>query len=122
MWGPCLVVSLTGFRYFVTFVDDYLQTTWLYLMKNYLELFSHFRAFCAEIHTHFHVFVQNMRNDNAKEYFPDQFQSFMLQNGILHQKSCVDTPSQNRVTERKNRQLLETSRALLFQIYVPKYF
>ena len=24
VWGPCPVVSLTGFRYFVTFVDDYL--------------------------------------------------------------------------------------------------
>ena len=34
VWGPCLVVSPTSFRYFVTFVDDYSQTTWLYLMKN----------------------------------------------------------------------------------------
>ena len=29
VWGPCLVVSPTGFRYFVTFVDDYSRTTWL---------------------------------------------------------------------------------------------
>ena len=43
--GPCPVVSPTGFRYFVTFVDDYSRTTWLYLMKNRFELFSHFRAF-----------------------------------------------------------------------------
>ena len=34
VWGPCPVVSQTGFRYFVTFVDDYSRTTWLYLMKN----------------------------------------------------------------------------------------
>ena len=40
VWGPCLVMSLTGFRYFVTFVDDYSRTTWLYLIKNHLELFS----------------------------------------------------------------------------------
>ena len=60
------VVSPTRFRYFVTFVDDYSQTTWLYLMKNRLELFSHFRAFCAKIHTQFHVYVQNLRSDNAK--------------------------------------------------------
>ena len=30
-----------------------------------------------------------------------QFQSFMLQHGILHQTSCVDTPSQYGVTEKK---------------------
>ena len=85
VWGPCPVVSPTGFRYFVTFVDDYSQTNWLYLMKNHLELFSHFRAFCTEIHTQFHVYVQNLRSDNAKEYMSEQFQIFMLQNDILHQ-------------------------------------
>ena len=84
MWGPCPIVSPTEFRYFVTFVDDYSRTTWLYLMKNRSELFSHFRAFCAEIHTQFHVYLHNLRSDNAKEYVSEQFQSFMLQHGILH--------------------------------------
>ena len=106
MWGPCLVVSLTEFQYFVTFVDDYLRTTWLYLMKNLLELFSHFHAFYVEIYTQFHVLVQNLISDNANEYLSEQFQSFMLQNDILHQTSCVDTPTQNGVVERKNRHLV----------------
>ena len=96
------VVSPTGFRYFVTFVDDYLRTTWLYLMTNRFELFSHFIIFYAEIHTQFHVSVQNLRSANAKEYQSEQFQSSMFQNGILHQTPCVDTPSQNGVAERKN--------------------
>ena len=122
VWGPCPVVSPIGFRYFVTFVDDYSRTTWLYLMKNRYELFSHFRAFCAEIHTQFHVYVQNLRSDNAKYYVSEQFQSFMLQHGILHQTSCVDAPAQNGVAERKNRHLLETARALLFQMHMPKHF
>ena len=61
-------------------------------MKNRSELFSHFRAFYVEIHTQFHVFVQSLRSDNAKEYVLKKFQFFMLQNGILHQTSCVDTP------------------------------
>ena len=68
------------------------------------------------------LYVQNLRSDNAKEYISEQFQSFMLQHGILHQTSCVDTPAQNGVTERKNRHLLETARALLFQMHVPKNF
>ena len=45
----------------------------------------------------------------------------MLQNGILHQTSCVDTPSQNGAIERKNKHLLETARALLFQMHVPRH-
>ena len=91
-------------------------------MKNRSELFSHFRAFYDEIHTQFHVYVQRMRSDNAKEYVSEQFQSFMLQNGILHQTSCVDIPSQNGVAKKKNRHLLETARALLFQMQVFKHF
>ena len=122
MWGPCSVVSPTRFRYFVTFVDDYSRTTWLYLMKNRFELFSHFRAFCAEIHTQFHVSIQHLRSDNTNEYVLEQFQFFMLQNDILHQTSCVDTSAQNGVAERKNRHLLEIARALLFQMHVPKHF
>ena len=73
VWGLCLVVSLTGFRYFVTFVDDYSRTTWLYLMKNRSELFSHFCAFYVEIHTQFLVSIQSLRSDNAKEFVSEQF-------------------------------------------------
>ena len=45
----------------------------------------------------------------------------MLHHGIFHQTSCVDTPSQNGVVERKNRHL-ETTGVLLFQMHVPKHF
>ena len=112
--GSVPSVSPTGFRYFVTFVDNYSRTTLLYLTKNRFELFSHFHAFYVEIHTQFHVYVQNLRSDNAKEYVSEQFQSFMLQHGLLHQTSCVDTLAHNGVDKRKNRHFLETVRALLF--------
>ena len=100
-------MSPIGFRYFVTFVDDYLRTTWLNLMKNRSELFSHFHAFSVEIHTQFHVYVQNLRSDKAKKCMFEQFQSFTLLNDVLHQTSCVDTP-QNGVAKRKNRHLETT--------------
>ena len=110
-------MSPTGFNYFVTFVDDFSRVTWLYLMKSCFEFFSHFSVFCYEIQT-----IQTLRSDNAKEYLSKPFQSFMLQLGIAHQTSCVDTSSQIGITERNNRHLLETSQALLFQMHVPKHF
>lgn len=122
VWGPCPISSKPGFKYFVTFVDDYSRVTWLYLMKSRSELFSLFCAFCAEIKTQFNVSIRTLRSDNAKEYTSALFQSYMVQNGILHETSCVDTPSQNGVAERKNRHLLETARALLFHMHVPKPF
>ena len=32
VWGPCRVAS--GFRYFIVFIDDFSQMTWVYLMKD----------------------------------------------------------------------------------------
>ena len=55
--GPCLVMSPTSFKYFITFVDDFSRVTWLYLMKSCSELCFHFTAFCAKIQTQFHVLV-----------------------------------------------------------------
>ncbi|KAL6328839.1 hypothetical protein AAG906_003856 [Vitis piasezkii] len=70
-----------------------------------LDLFSHF-VHSLEIKTQYDVSHLN----------------YMSHNGILHQTSCVDTPSQNGVAERKNRHLLETARALMFQMKVQSSF
>ena len=79
IWGPCPVVSKSGFKYFVTFVDDYSRATWLYLMKNRSELFFIFCVFCAEIKTQFNVFVRIQQSDNAKEYFSKNFQNYVTE-------------------------------------------
>ena len=87
-------------------------------MKNRSEVFTRFCTFVAEIKTQFGVSVKTLGSDNANEYTSETFRSFMLQQGIRHESSCVDTPAQNGVAERKNRHLLEVARALLFQMTV----
>ena len=84
VWGLCPILYAIGFKYFVTFVNDFSHVTWLYLMKSRSKLFSHFSAFSAEIRTQYHVFVQTLRSDDAKEYLLEPFQSFLLQHRILH--------------------------------------
>ena len=39
VWSPCSIMFPTGFKYFVTFVDDFSRVTWFYLMKSHFELF-----------------------------------------------------------------------------------
>jgi hypothetical protein len=48
-------------------------------------------------------------------------QNFLQDNDIVHQTTCVSTPEQNGVAERKNRHILEVTRCLLFAMNVPKY-
>ena len=60
VWSPCPFLSLVGFKYFVTFVDDFSCITCLYLMKSCSEFFSLLSAFCAEIQTQFHCLCANI--------------------------------------------------------------
>jgi hypothetical protein len=48
--------------------------------------------------------------------------NYLSNQGIMHQTSCVGTPQQNGVAERKNRDLLEKTRALMLQTNVPKHY
>ena len=120
--GPSRTESTLGFRYFVTFINDYSQCTWLFLMKTRAELFSIFQKFHAEVRTQFNISIRILRNDNAKEYHFGPFSSFMSSYEILHQSSCTYTPQQNRVAERKNRHLVETTRTFHFHHKVPQCF
>jgi transposase InsO family protein len=56
------------------------------------------------------------------EYTNHEFQSYLKHMGISHQTSCVGTPQQNGISERKNRHLLEVTRALLFSGNLPKNY
>lgn len=57
------------------------------------------------------------------EYMSSKFTSFLIEKGIIHQKSCPHTPQQNGIMERKNRHILETIRTLLVESLVsPKFW
>lgn len=84
----------------------------------------------SEAHTlliHFILLVENqfgtkvkvVRSDNGPEFKIPQFYS---SKGIVHQTSCVNTPQQNGVAERKHRHLLNVARVLLFQANLSKPF
>ena len=122
IWGPSRAESTLGFRYFVTFIDDYSRCTWLFLMKTRAELFSIFQKFHTKIRTQFNTSIHILRSDNAKEYLSASVCSLMSSHGILHQSSCAYTPQQNGVAERKNHNLVEIARTLLLHHKVPQRF
>ena len=122
VWGPCPTKSTLGFQYFVSFIDDYSRTTWIYLMKSRSEVFSIFQEFNAYVQNQFNTTIKTFRSDNAKEYFSTEFSSYLKNHGIIHESSCAYTSQQNGVSERKNRHLLDVARTLLIQSRVPHRF
>lgn len=70
----------------------------------------------------FNSTIQILRTDNAKKHFSSHLGKYLLEQGIIHQSSCVETPKQNGVLERKNGHLLEVAKSLLLTSSVPKFF
>lgn len=67
-------------------------------------------------------FQLNLYKVMGGEYTSKTFQSFLLDKGITHQISCLHTPEQNRLAERKHRPIVETLITLQQTISLPAIF
>lgn len=88
-------------------------------MKYKSEVHRLIPRFCSLIPTQFGVSINKFCSDNAKEL---ALSDYFSKQGIFHQYSCVETPEQNSVVERKHQHLLNIARALYFQYQVPITF
>jgi hypothetical protein len=51
--GPTSMESVSGFKYFVLFIDDYSRKTWIYFLKAKAEDFDRFKEFRALVESFF---------------------------------------------------------------------
>ena len=58
--------------------------------------------------------IKKFRYDNTKDYFNQVLSPYFKKEGIIHESSCVSTPQQNGVGERKNGYLLVVTRTFSF--------
>lgn len=56
------------------------------------------------------------------EYTSRAFTDLLASDGTTHQFSCIATPEQNGVAERKHRHIVETAKSMLLSADVPKVF
>jgi len=122
VWGISPVISHAHFKYFVTFIDDYSRFTWVYFLRSKSEVFFIFKKFLAYVETQFSKCIKILRSDSGGEYMSYEFNNFLLEKGIISQRSCPYTPQQNGVAERKNRHLLDVTRTLLIESSVPSKY
>ena len=76
------------------------------------------------VQTQFNTSIKKIHSDNWEGggggYMSGTLQKYFHTHGIIHQTTCIYTPQQNVVAERKNRHLLEVTRPLLLTTSVPK--
>ncbi|MFS7957032.1 putative RNA-directed DNA polymerase [Helianthus anomalus] len=122
IWGRYRVPSSSGARYFLTIVDDFSRSVWLFLLKFKHEASTSLKFFHKMVKTQFGKDIKKIRCDNGGEFISNDMLQFYKENGILLETTCPHTPQQNGVVERKHRHLLEVARALRFEANLPKRF
>lgn len=120
--GPLQTASLSGARYFVTFIDDFSRKTWVYFLKTKDEVFNIFKSFKVLVENETDRKIKCLRSDNGTEYVNRAFQNFLEASGIRHQTTVPRCSSQNGVAERANRTIMEKARSMLQDAGLEKKF
>lgn len=96
--------------------QDSLGFTYLSQKSKVFTKFVHFKAIIENL---FSTKIKTFRSNGGGEFTTNEFKTFLLQQGIIHQISCPYNSQQNGLVERKHRHLIETTISLLSQSSLP---
>lgn len=96
-------LTRNGKRYFITFIDDCSNYSFVYLMRNKSEAIDMFKIFISEIENQFNRKIKRFRSDRGNEYESDDFNKLYNSYGIIHERTAPYSPEMNGKAERKNR-------------------
>lgn len=96
-----------------------LDSLWVFLTKEKSEVNVIFKNLYVMILNLFNTTIQFLHSNYAREYFNMSLGTFLKEKCIVHLCTCLDTSQQNEITERKNRCLLEVSKALMISSNTP---
>ena len=84
VWGPANTSSLSGAHWFVSFIDDHICMTWVFLIKSKNEVSSLFQQFHKIIATQYQSNIQVLRTDNGGEFVNQDLKQYLNLHGIVH--------------------------------------
>ena len=116
--GPIDLIAREGFRYSISFVDDYTGTIMVYFLKSKSDTVAATEKFLAD--TAPYGRVKCIRTDNGTEFTGKSFKSLLLKNVIKHEFSAPYSPHQNGTVERSWRSLYDMARCMLLHADLPK--
>ena len=119
--GPMTATSLSGYVYYVSFIDDYSRKTWIYFLKGKNEVFSKFKEFKALVENLSEKKIKTFISDNGEEFTSSDFNTFCKEVRIKRELSIPYNPQQNGVAERKNRTIIEAVKAMIHDQDLPMH-
>ena len=114
--------SLSGARYFLTFIEDFSRLIFVYFLKTKDEVPRNLQHFINFVHNQTNLRIKTFRSDNGKDFVNSTAQQILNDAGIKHETSITYTPEQNGRAERANRTLLDKARCMLQESDLEKRF
>ena len=91
LWGPSLVASFGGSRYYITFIEES-RKVWICFLKNKSDVFETFKKWKAMVEIEISLKVKCLRSDNGGEYIDGGFSEYCAAQGIRMEKTIPGTP------------------------------
>jgi hypothetical protein len=117
--GPMIVASLNGYLYYVLFIDDHCQKTWIYFLKTKDGVLARFQEFKTQVENLTERKIKVQRSDNGVQYTSKDFSDLCIEAGIKREYTVPYNPQQNGVVERKNRTIIEATKAMIHDQSLP---
>ena len=117
--GPVQQEAKEGFKYAMSFVDDFSGIIFIYFLKSKSDTVSALKKFLADSAPY--GCVKILRSDNGSELTSNEFKSVLIEHKIKQETSAPYSPHQNGTVERNWRSIFEMARCLLIEAKLPKY-
>jgi hypothetical protein len=116
------VPTSSGYRYWVTFIDDWSRYGWIYLLKRKSDVFEAFKAFKAFVELQYGVSIECLHDNKGGEYIGHIWDAYFAETGIRRKHTVEGMSQQGGVAERRNRTLEEHVVAMLNGARLPTRF
>ncbi|GKA17759.1 ribonuclease H-like domain-containing protein [Tanacetum coccineum] len=98
------IPSLSGFKYYVLFLDHYSQFIWVYPLLNKYDVWFKFILFRTYVRTQFKCEIRSFQCNPGGEFDNNHFHKLFADNVIQFRFSCPKTSQQNGKSERMVQQ------------------
>ncbi len=120
--GPMSEKTASNKRYSLLYVDEFSRYTWSYLLEAKGEQPEKLKNLLTLLETQHGLQVKTLRSDGGKEYVNQDTTRLLESKGIRHQVTARETSASNGIVERKNRTVIEATRAMMTTAGLPRTF
>ena len=86
------IMTHSGKRYFITFIDDFSKYCHIYQIRSKDEAFQRFAALKNKVENQLNLKIKVLRSDQDGEYTLNEFSSYCENNDIIHEITAPYAP------------------------------